>query len=325
MIQNDIGNTPLRRCDVLSDRYRSNIYIKEDFHNPGQSSKDRPALFMLEDAIKKGKISPGGTFVEASSGNTGLGIAVIAKTLGYKAKIFVSHSCSEEKISLLEEAGADIERCNNSNGLQDFNSTQFRAQSYAANHANTYFTNQYYNSQNIRSHYRTTGPEIWEQTKGNITHFIAGVGTGGTISGVGRYLKEQKASIKIWGIEPRGSILSHFLNHRQLPESILPFDPIEGIGRNFIPGAFDAEAVDQIFQVSSKDTKATAQDYYRQSGILTGYSSAAVLAALALHQEKMTFGQSDNIVLFFPDHGKRYISKLYPDFDLAEQTLSDTI
>jgi len=311
LISKFIGNTPLRYCDALSTRYHTNIFIKEEFHNLGMSAKDRPALFMIKDAIAKKKIKPGGFFVEASSGNTGLGISLIAKKLGYHAKIFVSQSCSAEKIELLLKAGAEIEICENSNGLHDFNSTQFRAQSFAATHPNTYFTNQYYNTQNIRAHYKTTAPEIWEQTAGTITHFIAGVGTGGTISGVGRFLKEQRSGIKVWGIEPNGSILSHFLRYRTLPTNTVPFDSIEGIGRNFVPGSFDAAAIDHIFQVNYQETRHMAMEYYAQTGIMTGFSSAAVIASLDSYVSKMCFKPTDKVVLFFPDHGSRYISKLY--------------
>ncbi|PRD54733.1 cystathionine beta-synthase [Sphingobacterium gobiense] len=311
LISEFVGNTPLRHCDALSTRYHTNIFIKEEFHNPGKSAKDRPALFMIQDAIARKKIKPGGLFVEASSGNTGLGIALIAKKLGYRAKIFVSKSCSEEKIDLLIKAGADIEICENSSGLHDFNSTQFRAQSFAASHPNAYFTNQYYNTQNIRAHYKTTAPEIWKQTGGNITHFIAGVGTGGTISGVGRFLKEQHPNIHVWGVEPYGSILAHFLKHRTLPNNIVPFDPIEGIGRNFVPGSFDADYVDHIFQVNYRETKRIATEYYAQTDIMIGFSSAAVVASLERYANMMDFTTTDNVVLLFPDHGNRYISKLY--------------
>jgi len=311
LISKFIGNTPLRRCDALSTRYHTNIFIKEEFHNPGMSAKDRPALFMIKDAIAKNKIKPGGIFVEASSGNTGLGITLIAKKLGYCAKIFVSQSCSQEKIDLLTKAGAYIEICENSNGLHDFNSTQFRAQSFASDHPNAYFTNQYYNSQNIRAHYKTTGPEIWEQTEGNITHFIAGIGTGGTISGTGRFLKEQHSKIKVWGVEPRGSILSHFLQHRTLPDQTVAFDQIEGIGRNFIPGSFDAAYIDHIFQVDYQETKHIANEYYTQTGFTAGFSSAAVLASLERYRDRIPLTKTDIVVLFFPDHGSRYMSKLY--------------
>ncbi len=308
-----IGNTPIKRCDFLSGFYGTNIFIKEEFHNPGMSSKDRPAYFMIQDAIRRERIRLGGTFVEASSGNTGLGIAMIAKQLGYKAKIFVSKSCSQEKIDKLEEAGAAIEICDNSNGLHDFQSTQFRAQSFAAKDPNAYFTNQYYNTQNIRAHYKTTGPEIFQQTNGKVTHFLCGVGTGGTISGVGRFLKEQNPRIQIWGIEPKGSILQHYLAYRTTPPEIRPFDAIEGIGRNFVPGSFDPEHVDEIYQVEKCVSKMMAQWYFRESSFRCGFSSAAVLAGLHSFYHEMRFKPTDQVVLFFPDHGSRYLTKLYSD------------
>lgn len=275
---------------------------------------------MIQDAIANNKIQPGGIFVEASSGNTGLGITLLAKKLGYRSHIFVSKSCSKEKVDLLIAAGAEIEICDNSNGLHDFNSTQFRAQSYAATQPNAYFTNQYYNTQNIRAHYKTTAPEIWEQTAGHITHFIAGVGTGGTISGVGRFLREQRSDINIWGVEPVGSILGHFLEHRTLPPHTSPFDAIEGIGRNFIPGSFDAASVDMIFQVNYDETKRLAQEYLVQTGILTGFSSAAILAALHKYIDQMELTSTDTVVLLFPDHGSRYVSKLYKEISISKST-----
>ncbi|MHC8948984.1 PLP-dependent cysteine synthase family protein [Sphingobacterium hungaricum] len=311
MIHELIGNTPLRKCGYLSTENKTNIYIKEEFHNPGMSSKDRPALYMIQDAIAKNKIKKGGEFVEASSGNTGLGIAMIANELGFKSTIFVSQTCSDEKIAMLESAGARVEICENSNGLHDFYSTQFKAQSYASNHPNAYFTNQYYNSGNIKAHYLTTGPEIWEQTKGKITHFIVGVGTGGTISGVGRYLKEQNKDIKIWGVEPSGSILSHFLEYGEVPDDNTKMEPIEGIGRTFVPGSFDGKYVDKIFQIGYQESADRAVSYRKDSGLLTGFSSAAVIAALDKYVEDMDFQPNDLVVLLFPDHGSRYISKLY--------------
>ena len=250
MISDFIGKTPLRRDEYLSGKYKTNIFIKEEFYNPGKSSKDRAAWFMVEDAIKQNKIAEGGTFVEASSGNTGISIALIAKELGYKAKIFVSASCSEEKIKLLKAYGADIVHCDNSNGLHVFNSTQYQAQAYSANNPNTYFTNQYYNSNNIRAHYKTTGPELWEQSQGGITHVLVGVGTGGSISGIGRFLKEQNSDIQVWGIEPLNSVYDLFMNGIEIPDEEVQFDGIEGIGRTFIPGTFDKQVVDRIFQIS---------------------------------------------------------------------------
>ena len=314
MIKDFIGNTPLRREDYLSKKYGTNILIKEEFYNPGKSSKDRAAWFMVEDAIKRNKIVEGGTFVEASSGNTGISIALIAKELGYRSKIFVSASCSDEKINLLESYGAEIERCDNSNGLHVFNSTQYLAQAFCTNNPNTYFTNQYYNSNNIKAHYKTTGPEIWQQTNAAVTHVLVGVGTGGSISGIGRYLKERNAAIKIWGVEPKGSVYHLFMDNKPIPEEEVRFDAIEGIGRTFIPGAFDKQVVDHIFQIGKDKSEAIAHQHLEECGDLLGFSSAAVLATLDENVERMNLKETDQVVLFFPDHGNRYINKLYQDF-----------
>jgi cystathionine beta-synthase len=323
LVRDFIGNTPFRRDEYLSMRYNTNILIKEEFHNPGKSSKDRAAWFMVEDAIKNNKIAPGGTFVEASSGNTGISIALIAKKLGYKAKIFVSASCSDEKIDLLKSYGAEIQQCDNSNGLHVFNSTQYLAQNYSSNTENTYFTNQYYNSNNIKAHYKTTGPEIWTQTNGEVTHVLVGVGTGGSISGIGRYLKEQNPKVKIFGIEPKDSVYSLYMQNIPIPDEEAKFDSIEGIGRTFIPGAFDKNAVDEIFQIDKNATVAISKKYREISGNLLGYSSAAVLAALDKHIEKMNLTENDQVVLFFPDHGDRYIHKLYKDLVSIEEISED--
>jgi len=314
LIKDFIGNTPLRREDYLSKKYGTNILIKEEFYNPGKSSKDRAAWFMVEDAIKRNKIVEGGTFVEASSGNTGISIALIAKELGYRSKIFVSASCSDEKIKLLKSYGAEIERCDNSNGLHVFNSTQYLAQAFCTNNPNTYFTNQYYNSNNIKAHYITTGPEIWQQTNAAVTHVLVGVGTGGSISGIGRYLKERNPGIKIWGVEPKNSVYHLFMDNNPIPEEEVRFDAIEGIGRTFIPGAFDKQVVDHIFQIGKDKSEVIAHQYLEECGDLLGFSSAAVLATLDENLERMNLKETDQVVLFFPDHGSRYINKLYQDF-----------
>ncbi|MDM1294612.1 cysteine synthase family protein [Sphingobacterium sp. N143] len=323
MIKDSIGNTPLRRDEYLSMRYNTTILVKEEFHNPGKSSKDRAAWFMMEDAIQNKKIAPGGTFVEASSGNMGISMALIAKKLGYKTKIFVSASCSDEKIELLKSYGASIQRCDNSNGLHVFNSTQYLAQNFSANNLNTYFTNQYYNSNNIKAHYKTTGPEIWKQTKGQVTHVLAGVGTGGSISGIGRYLKEQNPQVKIFGVEPKDSVYSLYMQDTPMPDQAVKFDSIEGIGRTFIPGAFDKTAVDEIYQIDKDATVVMSKRYREISGQLLGFSSAAVLAALDKHIEHMGLTESDHVVLFFPDHGDRYMHKLYQDLEPIKEISKD--
>lgn len=311
MIQDFIGNTALRPCSFLSKICEAEVWVKEEFHNPCMSAKDRPALYMVKDAIANHKIPAGGTFVEASSGNTGLSIAVLAKELGYKSKIFVSSSCSEEKRAALRANGADVVVCNNSNGPEDPESTQFGARAYAEQHENTYFTDQYFNPVNMLAHFETTGPEIWEQTEGKITHFIAGVGTGGTISGIGKFLKMKNKDIRIIGVEPTGSIFKYYIENHQLPPGKQKHEAIEGIGRTFLPGNFDTKSVDQVFQVNEADSRKAAQWYKKQTGTLTGFSTAAILAALKQFHSEMQLNTDSRIVTLFPDHGGRYISKLY--------------
>ncbi len=304
-----IGQTPLIRSESLSSKYGCTVYIKEDFHNPGMSSKDRIAHYMIREAAQSGILSPGGTVVEASSGNTGLGLAMIARTKGYSCHIFVSNKCSAEKISLLERHGATVTICTNSNGFSDPGSTQARARRYADRTPGAFFCNQYFNPANTRAHYETTGPEIWEQSTSPITHFIAGVGTGGTISGIGRYLKEQNPAIRVWGIDPCGSILTDYFNHGTItkPGNYL----IEGIGRNFIPGTLDFDIIDRFIQVDEPDAVLAAHVHKRDTGFLSGFSSAAVMAGLHRAASQQSFRPQDTVVLFFADHGSRYLSKLY--------------
>ncbi|NGM61418.1 cysteine synthase family protein [Sphingobacterium sp. SGG-5] len=315
-----IGNTPLRKNTYLSEKYQCTIYIKEEFCNLSKSSKDRPAWYMVKEAIAQKKIQPGGTFVEASSGNTGIGIARLAGELGYKAKVFVSKNCSREKLDMLKRYGACIEICENSHGMLDPQSTQYRAQEYAQKHTNAYYTNQYCNQANLQAHFETTGPEIWQQTAGKITHFFAGIGTGGTISGTGKFLKQQTPKIKICGIEPKGSVLSHYFKYGCLPVDDIPMERIEGIGRTFVPEVFDAAHVDMIYQVDLEESKHNALSYYKQQRELIGFSSAAVLAGLETHIQQHTFGKDAIVVLLFADHGERYKQVLYPDLPHTESS-----
>lgn len=305
-----IGHTPLTKSTILSNKYRCQVFIKEDYHNPGMSSKDRAALYMIRDGEIKGFLQPGGTIVEASSGNTGIGLAIVAKELNYQCHIFMSKKGSSEKVTLLKQLGARVTICDNSNGPHDPDSSQSRAKAYADTHANTYFCNQYFSQANADAHYYGTGPEIWEQCPTAPTHILIGVGTGGTISGIGRYFKEHNPQVKILGIDPHGSILTQY--HRTgtihpKPGKYL----IEGIGRNFIPGTLDFSVVDDFIQITDRDAVTAAYAFKRATGFLAGFSSAAVLAALDQASKQQVFAPTDTVVLFFPDHGVRYMSKLY--------------
>lgn len=306
-----IGNTPLEKCDYLSEKYACHIYLKKEYFNQNHTSKDRPAWYMIKNAIENQQLKPQDTIVEASSGNTGMGIAYLASKLGYKCCIFVTKDCAREKLIMLRQLGATVFTCDNSNGLKDPDSTQYHAFQYAQNHSNCFFTDQYNNPQNPLAHYETTGPEIWKQTDGNITHFFAGIGTGGTICGVGEYLKQQSNAVHICGMEPTGSILSYYKEYRRTPHRPQDMDKIDGIGRRFVPGIFNPDVVDHILQVDRQDAMQWAMEYYEQSGTLLGFSSAAVIAGLSQYAAHHTIPEESRIVLLFADYGDRYLNSLY--------------
>lgn len=312
MDKDKIGNTPLDRCCYLSDKYACNIFIKKEYYNLNKTSKDRPAWHMIKDAVKRGVLQLGDTLVEASSGNTGIGIAQLAQQLGYKCCIFATEGCSSEKLNQLGKHGASVIICNNSNGMSDSESTQYRASQYAKSRPDCFFTDQYNNQQNPLSHFETTGPEIWQQSSERITHFFAGIGTGGTISGVGRFLKYKNPDIRIYGVEPRGSILSYFKKHGSVPADTHVMDKIDGIGRRFAPKVFNPDVVDDIFQVTRQDTMQWAKTYQHEQRDLLGFSSAGVLAGLDYYSQHNAIGRDDYIVLLFADYGDRYMSSLYP-------------
>jgi cystathionine beta-synthase len=308
-----IGNTELLREIHLSNLYSSSISIKAEFQNPGMSSKDRPALYMIRDAEKRGLIKPGYTVVDASSGNTATGLAILCKELGYKSHFFLSPSASDEKIQCLHDLGAQITICCTSGGPDDPDSTINRAKMWCVENPTSYFCNQYFNKANQLSHFETTGPEIWLQTRGQITHFICGIGTGGTISGVGKYLKKMDPTITVIGVDSVGSILYDYFYKGSFEVDPNKKCDIEGIGRKFVPGALDISVIDEMIQVSSDEAIESAYEFITFSSILPGFSSAAVLAAL----KKIGPGLrvTDHVVLLFADHGCKYQSKLYnPDW-----------
>lgn len=320
-----IGNTPLQLCPHLSRKYGCAVYIKKEYYNCNHTSKDRAAWYMIQDAIERGLLKRGGALVEASSGNTGIGIAQMAKEFGFKCCIFVSKECSDEKLELLHKYQASVTVCDNSNGLSDEYSTQYQAAAFAKDTPNCFFTDQYNNPQNPIAHYETTAPEIWEQSTGNVTHFFAGIGTGGTISGVGKFLKSKNNSVRIYGIEPQGSILSYLKKYGTIPSETRSMEKIDGIGRKFAPRVFDPSVVDHIFQVNRSSALQCAHAYYTAVGTPIGFSSAAVLVGLEQYARQHTIRQDDFMVLLFADHGDRYIHSLYPSLKNVSATPYDTI
>jgi cystathionine beta-synthase len=296
-----VGNTPLVRLSKVTEGLRPLILAKLEQLNPGGSVKDRIGLSMLEDAESRGLLRPGGTVVEPTSGNTGHGLAMAAAIKGYKMIFVMPDKMSAEKISLLRAYGAEVVICPTNVERESPQSYYSVAERLTREIPGAFQPNQYFNPRNPEAHYRTTGPEIWRQTDGRITTFVAGVGTGGTISGVGKYLKEQNPAVRVIGADPEGSIFSG---------EIAPYK-VEGVGEDFWPGTFDREVVDEFIQVTDRECFVAARKLARQEGILVGGS-----AGLALHaaiQVAVDSKPDDVIVVLLPDTGRNYLSKFFSD------------
>jgi cystathionine beta-synthase len=296
-----VGNTPLVRLSKVTEGLRPVILAKLEQLNPGGSVKDRIGLAMLEDAEQRGLLRPGGTIVEPTSGNTGHGLAMAAVIKGYKMIFVMPDKMSAEKISLLRAYGAEVVICPTNVERESPQSYYSVADRLTREVPGAFQPNQYFNPRNPEAHYRTTGPEIWRQTEGRITTFVAGVGTGGTISGVGKYLKEQNPAVRVIGADPEGSIYSG---------EIAPYK-VEGVGEDFWPGTFDREIVDEFIQVTDRECFVAARKLARQEGILVGGS-----AGLALHaaiQVAVDSKPDDVIVVLLPDTGRNYLSKFFSD------------
>ena len=296
-----VGNTPLVRLSKVTEGLRPLVLAKLEQLNPGGSVKDRIGLSMLEDAEGRGLLRPGGTIVEPTSGNTGHGLAMAAAIKGYKMIFVMPDKMSAEKISLLRAYGAEVVICPTNVERESQQSYYSVADRLTREVPGAFQPNQYFNPRNPEAHYRTTGPEIWRQTDGRITTFVAGVGTGGTITGVGKYLKEQNPAVRVIGADPEGSIYSG---------EIAPYK-VEGVGEDFWPGTFDREIVDEFIQVTDRECFVAARKLARQEGILVGGS-----AGLALHaaiQVAVDSKPDDVIVVLLPDTGRNYLSKFFSD------------
>ncbi len=296
-----VGNTPLVRLHKVTEGLRPLVLAKLEQLNPGGSVKDRIGLSMLEDAEGRGLLRPGGTIVEPTSGNTGHGLAMAAAIKGYKMIFVMPDKMSAEKISLLRAYGAEVVICPTNVERESSQSYYSVADRLTREVPGAFQPNQYFNPRNPEAHYRTTGPEIWRQTDGRITTFVAGVGTGGTITGVGKYLKEQNPAVRVIGADPEGSIYSG---------EIAPYK-VEGVGEDFWPGTFDRELVDEFIQVTDRESFVAARKLARQEGILVGGS-----AGLALHaaiQVAVDSKPDDVIVVLLPDTGRNYLSKFFSD------------
>jgi len=304
-----IGNTPLKRSTFLSEKYRRNIYLKYEGCNPGGSSKDRIASFIIKSGYDNGLIHEDTTVVEASSGNTAIGLAMICQQKGLKFRVYVSKKCSNEKLKVLQGYSAEIILVDQSGGPELVGSTQYLAKQYCANIPNTFYCDQYFNPLNVEAHFQMTGPEIWRQTHGSITHFICGIGTGGTISGVGRYLKMKNPKIRIIGVEPIGSILKYFFYNHELDPKGAGKYLVEGIGKEFVPGCLHIESIDEIIQVADSESARAAHQLKSGTGYAPGFSGGAVCAGLGELADSLPINAK--VVLLMADHGERYLSKLY--------------
>ncbi|MBP1224891.1 PLP-dependent cysteine synthase family protein [Flavobacterium sp. 1355] len=320
-----IGNTPLIKLNKITEELEGNFYAKVEAFNPGHSSKDRIALYIIEEAEKKGILSPGDTIIETTSGNTGFSLAMVSIIKGYNCILAVSSKSSKDKIDMLRSLGAKVYVCPAHVSADDERSYYNVAKRLHEETKGSVYINQYFNQLNIDAHYNTTGPEIWEQTKGQITHLIACSGTGGTISGTAKFLKEQNPNIRILGVDAFGSVLKKYHETREFDnKEIYPYR-IEGLGKNLIPSATDFDIIDKFMKVTDEESAHSAREITRKEGLFVGYTSGAVMQAIKQYAEEGEFTKDSNIIAIFPDHGSRYMSKVFSDDWMNEQGFFDSI
>ena len=306
-----IGHTPLVKINNITKDIKGTILAKIESFNPGHSIKDRIGLQLIKDAEREGLLKNGGTIIEATSGNTGMGLALTAIQRGYKLICTMSDKQSKEKIDILKAMGAKVHICPTNVALDHPDSYYSVAKKLNSEIPNSFYPNQYDNLSNKKAHYLTTGPEIWEQTKGKITHFVAGVGTGGTISGTAKFLKEKNKNIQVWGIDPYGSVFKKYHETRIFDENeIYPY-MTEGIGEDIIPKNVDFALIDLFEKVSDKNAALMTRELAKKEGILAGYSCGAALSGVIQLKNKLK--ETDVVVIILPDHGSRYLAKIFND------------
>jgi cystathionine beta-synthase len=316
-----IGNTPLVKLNAVTAAVPATVLAKVETFNPGNSIKDRMALMMIEDAEKAGKLKPGGTIIEGTSGNTGMGLAIAAIIKGYKCIFTTTDKQSKEKVDALKAFGAEVIVCPTNVEPEDPRSYYSVSARLARETPNSFYPNQYDNLSNRKAHYEQTGPEIWEQTDGKITHLVVGAGTGGTITGTGMFLKEKNPAIKVWAIDTYGSALKKYHETGVLDKNeIYPY-VTEGIGEDFIPQNYDFKVIDHFEKVTDRDAAVMTRDLARKEGIWVGYSAGSAVAGLL--QMKDQLKKDDVVVVIFHDHGTRYLGKIFNDQWMLEKGYID--
>jgi len=319
-----IGNTPLIKLNEIVKDIPGNFYAKLEAFNPGHSNKDRIALHVLESAEKKGLISQGTTIIETTSGNTGFSLAMVSIVKGYNCILAVTSKSSPDKIAMLKSMGAKVYVCPAHVSSDDERSYYQVAKRLHEEIKGSFYINQYFNKLNIEAHYKTTGPEIWKQTAGKITHLVASSGTGGTISGIGQYLKNKNPKIKIIGVDAYGSVLKKYHETKEFDEDeIYPYR-IEGLGKNLIPSATDFDVIDFFEKVDDEQSAHSSREIAFKEGMFVGYTSGAAVQAVKQLSKQNIFSKDSNVVLIFCDHGSRYMSKIYSDKWMIDQGFFDS-
>ena len=314
-----IGQTPLVKLNKIVSNIPGNFYAKIEAFNPGHSNKDRIALHILESAEKKGLLKPGATIIETTSGNTGFSLAMVSIIKGYNCILAVSSKSSPDKIDMLKSMGAKVYVCPAHVNSSDERSYYQVAKRLHEEIKGSFYINQYFNKLNIEAHFNTTGPEIWQQTSGKITHLVASSGTGGTISGIGRYLKNKNSNVKIIGVDAYGSVLKKYHETQEFDEDeIYPYR-IEGLGKNLIPTATDFDVIDLFEKVTDEDSAHSSREIALKEGLFVGYTSGAAMQAVKQLSKLNHFDENSNVVLIFCDHGSRYMSKIYSDKWMHDQ------
>ncbi|WP_037321404.1 PLP-dependent cysteine synthase family protein [Salegentibacter sp. Hel_I_6] len=319
-----IGNTPLIQLNKITQGFDGEFFAKVEAFNPGHSAKDRIALYIIEEAERKGILKPGSTIIETTSGNTGFSIAMVSVIKGYECILAVSSKASTDKIDMLKTMGAKVYVCPAHVSADDPRSYYEVAKRLHSETKGSVYINQYFNDLNIDAHFNSTGPEIWKQTEGEITHLIACSGTGGTISGTARFLKEKNPKIKVIGVDAYGSVLKKYHETKEFDSGeIYPYR-IEGLGKNLIPSATDFEIIDRFIKVSDEDSAHTARELAKTEGLFVGYTSGAATQAIKQLAEEGEFNEHSKVVIIFPDHGSRYMGKVFSDNWMEEQGFFDT-